>query len=273
MKRLLLLFCVGCCTALPSFAQSEVPLNVSPMVTNFSDYLNQADLFKERYTGLENFHTIQRERVMYSSLLQAIDRTSGDHSNEYISGMRLYYGLTLTNQIIYYYVPLFANEVRREQDRAVFEVQQPAGGFEGVLRDPSYDIYYAYNGELYDLRDDGIEFEDAPDNVNRYRMFVQTKRGYAMNAVESVFIPSQEIRALYQDNRNTDYNTGSIYLTSTAIFENGGYNHSVIMTTIRTYPEPYQTNSNFAGMAADMVKRCPDECLLVTYPVLSSEKK
>lgn len=270
MKRLVLLFTLCISIVHQAAAQPEVPLDLSQTVTNFSTYLEQATHFKERFKGVENFRRIQRERVQYTSLNNALNRTPGDHGSEYISGLRIYFGLSVTNEIALYYAPVFADKTSEQNGNATFSVNEPNGGFEGLVNNPNYHIYYAYNGELYDLRADGVEMEDAQQNIVRYHFNLAMKIGYNMNAVESVFIPAQEIHALFNDNRYTEYNTGNIYFTSTTSFENGGFAHTLTMSTIRSYRAPYQSNTNFTGMAADMLMRCPDQCRQVTYPIANN---
>lgn len=269
MKRLLLLLTLCMSMVHRAAAQPEVPLDLSQTVTNFNTYLEQATHFKDRFKGLENFRRIQRERVHYNSLSNALKTTPGAHGNEYISGLRVYFGLSVTNEIVLYYVPLFADKTNEQNGIATFSVNEPNGGFEGTVNNPSYHIYYSYNGDLFDLRADGVEMEEAQQNVVRYRFNLAMKMGYNMNAVESVFIPAQEIHALFNDNRYTEYNTGNIYFTSTTSFENGGFAHTLTLSTIRSYRGPYQSNTNFTGMAADMMRRCPPECIQVSYPIAS----
>ena len=269
MKRVLL----ACLTSLsllsPNYAraQNEMTLDLSTMVTSFPTYLQQAGWFRDRYQGLEDFDGIQRERVNYSSLKALKEHMHGSHGAEYISGLRIYYGLTQQNDIILYYVPVFADKSVIQSTQHYFDVLEPAGGFEGILADPSFDIFYAYNGNLYNLREDGVELEEAPFNISRYRFNVATKPGYAMNQTFSVYIPYQEIERLYQDNINSPYSTGSIYFNSAAKFITSGYTHHLILTTIRDYNEPYQQSSNFYGMGADMVHTCPIDCSPVNYMV------
>lgn len=269
MKRALFAFLTSFSLFIPNltYAQHEMTLDLTSMVTSFPTYLQQAGWFRDRYQGLEAFDDIQRERVNYSSLAALREHMHGPHGSEYISGIRVYYGLTEQNEIILYYVPVYADRATIKSTEHAFDVLEPAGGFQGVLANPDYDIYYAYNGSLYNLREDGVEWEEAPYNISRYRFNVTTKPGYAMNQTFSVYIPYQEIVQLYEDNKNSPYSTGSIYFNSAAKFVDNGFTHHLILTTIRDYEEPYQQRSNFYGMGADLVHTCPKDCSPVNYQI------
>ena len=270
MKRLTIYLALSfLCLPILGWSQSEVPLALHGAIMNFETYLAQAETFKSHYHGTEDFSDVQYERVEYASLKQVIENTPGDHSSQYIKGLKIYYGLTEQNEIILYYVPVYANYASTSGEMSLFDVQIPEGGFNAIMDDSKYDIYYVYDGQLYDLRKDGIQFEEAYDNVSRYFFDVKTNPGYEMNKVLSVFFPTQEIERLYLDNVTSDYNTGNIFFTSAAEFVEGGYIHHLIMTTIRDYDPPYQNNNNFLGMAADMDCRCPFSCQNVAYPALT----
>ncbi len=268
MKNLLFTAVLWLITYHYSAGQAEVPLNLHMAVTNFSDYLQGAKMFQNRFTGLHRFHFKQRERVKYSSIVHVKSTMHGSHEPEYISGLRIYYGLTLQNKIILYYIPVFANRIQNGGLEATFEVTEPEGGFEAVFQDSNYDIFYTHNGELLNLREDGIEMEEAPYNINRYRFNVRTVQGYEIEEVYSVFLPFQEIDALFEDNRYTEFNTGNIYFTSVAVQNQGRYRHDLIMTTIINYHEPFESNIDFKGMAANMAFKCPHNCNVVSYPVM-----
>ena len=265
MKPLFLSFVLFYFFSPCAYAQKEVRLSLENMPIGFDAYQEQIALFRDRYRGLDDFTTVQREGIEYTSFA-TLKKALPEHTAEqYISGVRMYFGLDLSNRIVFYYIPLIASRTGTNEGIAQFRIIEPEEGFEGVLADNNYSIFYAYNGTLYDLREDGVEYEEASLNISRYRFNVATKPGYPMSEVYAVFIPFQEIDALYENNLNSEYNTGNIYFNVSAKFANDKFSNNIIMTTIKDYNGPHEDEPGFLGRAANMIHPCPTNCDNVSY--------
>ncbi len=255
-----------------SAQQKEVTLSMLEMPVSYHELRTQANEFPKVYQGMKPFTGKQWESVRYTELEDVRKAISGTPGERYFAGLRVLHGLTDKNNIILYFMPVYANAASRLVDQEeTFTLQEATGDLDSAILNTHLPIYYILDNHLKSIRGDEISTNEALDNSERYKRYVKTNIAYTDQQVLSNFFPFQELEALHNSNKTGLFSSDFIYFTSvTRKEDNGVYYHKIFVST-----KPPTTNLNsepgsplpFFTQAGNFSHVCPPSCSTVSYQV------
>lgn len=271
MKKMLFCLLAAGCLYHTASAQAEVSLDLRAAPVSLETYTAEAESFTTVFHGEAAFRTDQTELVRYKELQKLAGNMNGAHAEQYFKGLRVFYGLSEENRIVLYYLPVYANYVSTSGDIASFELSNSTVDLDSVLLNQTDPVYYADNGYLFDVRKDGLVYDEALDNSARYKQYFQTYISYSEKQTSSTFFPFQEADSLHKENLLSVYSSWYIYFTSTTARQpDGKYGHAIIMSTLppntALISRPLPLNL-FYSKAANNGHPCPTGCFLVNYAI------
>ncbi len=255
-------------------AKSQYVLNLSVHELRYDSLLEEVEHFEEHFawesaptmTGLKHY-----EIIPYEQIQAAYGRMRDYYLGEFFTGLKVYYSMTPSHELKFYYVPVFAWQ--DNIDTTHFELSDGVGRLDYVLRSDIYKVFTLDGSDLVDISEDETAVIAAMNNVMNYYTNIRIKHAgsstysnfnLATDAT-STFFPSQLIDSLYVNNNptgNQDPINKDIYFYSTSKFPNVGedYMHAVVMATTKVSSQPQFQAGNFKNQAANFTRLCPTNC-------------
>lgn len=255
-------------------AKGQYVLNLSVHELIYDSVITEVSHFKNHFAwdssssmaGLKHY-----EVVPYDQLQATYGKMRQYYLGEYFTGIKVYYSMTSSHNLKFYYVPVFAWQ--DNVDTTHFELSDGIGRLDYVLRSDIFNVFTLDGTDLVDISNDESAVIEAMNNVMNYYSNIKIKHAgsttysnfnIATDATSS-FFPSQLIDSLYINNNPTDGSSTlnpDIYFYSTSKFpaSGGDYKHAVVMAAEKvSAPHEYQSG-NFKYQAANFGRLCPTMC-------------
>lgn len=243
---------------------SEYPLNVQSLMIPYSECYQKAGRFSTEFKTVSGkFPHIQCAAVLADSLKElreSIDIPDGQ--SDYITGVRIGYGLDKQNEIVLYFSPLYGVLPPGPGTGSVvkFDLSETSGDFLKVIERADHKVYEVEGERLVNIMDEEDRKARALGNLLRYRsdILITTpggERPWNDTDVKSIFFTFQEIQAL-QDM----YGEDRIYFISGLEEENSMAVHTIILSHLN----PHDV-SHAADKVANMANMCPPQCGSVVF--------
>lgn len=241
---------------------SEYPLNVSALMIPYSSCHEKAERFLTDFkTTGGKFPIIQRTAVSVERLKNVRESIEiPDGVENYITGLRIGYGLNEQYELTPYFSPLYGVLSSRKDDAVFFDLSEKTGDLSEIIIDGKHNVYEVEGELLVTIMDNDDRKASALENLSRYRSDIRIatasgERPWNDNDIKSMFYPFQEILALYEM-----YHTNNIYFISTLEGEMPAQFHTMILSHLDPRSIPPS-----ADHVADVGNMCPPYCSVAAF--------